>query len=154
MSETQSIPFFFSGEFTHTVDKAGRVTIPSQWRLKGDGQCYLGIPMPDGTVRVLPPREIDRVQSVIAEKSKLSDLSRHRALTAVFAKSDSLECDKQGRVVLPERMRRHVGVKGKAVLTGGMNTFTIWNPKAYAAYAASESSADAELLTNLSELGV
>lgn len=150
MSDTQTKPFFV-GEFTHSVDKAGRVTIPSPWRLKGDGQSYLGIPMPDGTVRVLPPWQIEALQEKVSEMAKLSDLAGHRALTSVFSKSDSLECDKQGRVVLTERMRRHVGLKGKAVLTGEMNFFTVWNPKAY---AVSDSGVDATQLSELSKLGL
>ena len=85
MSDTQTKPFFV-GEFTHSVDKAGRVTIPSQWRLKGDGQSYLGIPMPDGTVRVLPPWQIEALQEKVSEMAKLSDLAGHRALTSVFSK--------------------------------------------------------------------
>ena len=153
MSEIQSRPVF-AGEFTHAVDKAGRVTIPSQWRLKGEGQCYLAIPRPNGSVLVLPPAEIEKLQEKVGSQEKLSDLDRHRKLTAVFAQSDSLECDKQGRVVLPERIRKHVGIKGKslkAVLRGALNTFSIWSP---GSYAKTHKSDDADPIANLSELGL
>ena len=110
MSDTQTKPFFV-GEFTHSVDKAGRVTIPSQWRLKGDGQSYLGIPMPDGTVRVLPPWQIEALREKVSEMAKLSDLAGHRALTSVFSSRIPLNATNRVEVVLTERMRRHVGLK-------------------------------------------
>jgi len=154
MSENKSSPFFV-GEFPRPVDGAGRVTIPSQWRLKGEDARYLAIPLPDGTARVLPPCRIQELQEKVAEQAKLSDLDGHRALTAIFAKSDLLECDKQGRVVLSERIRGHVGIlKGKspkAMLTGNLNTFTIWNSKNYADSGSLE---DAALMANLAKLGV
>ena len=150
MIDTQTRPFFV-GEFTHSVDGKGRVTIPSQWRLKGAEETYLGLPIPGGTVRVLPPWRVSQLQEEVAEKAKLSDLDGHRALMAVFAAADQFECDKQGRIVLSQRLRNHAAIKTKAVLTGDLNTFTIWNPKTY---EDSRSKDDASILSNLGKLGL
>jgi MraZ protein len=70
---------------------------------------------------------------------------------AVFAAADQFECDKQGRIVLSQRLRNHAAIKTKAVLTGDLNTFTIWNPKTY---EDSRSKDDASILSNLGKLGL
>lgn len=147
MSEMQNNPSFV-GAFTHSVDGKGRVTIPAQWRLKGTGEMYMGLPYPDGSIQVLPPWVAWQKQQELS-KVNISDTVGNRALMGVFSAADQFQCDKQGRIVLPERLRKHAGIKGKAVLAGALINFLIWNPGRYEVYREKEATS---VYTTLGEL--
>ena len=75
-SSTVSI---FVGEFVHSVDDKGRITIPSKWRIKGDDSTYLGIPNPGGYVTVFPPKSAVRLYETLSEAS-MSDVRAQNLL--------------------------------------------------------------------------
>ena len=145
-----SVVSFFVGEFVHSVDDKGRITIPSKWRIEGGENTYLALPNPGGYVTVYPPKMVARLEEKVAEAS-MSDARAQALLMELFSKAHSFGCDKQGRIVLSKRLRNHAAIKTKAVLTGDLNTFTIWNPKTY---EDSRSKDAASILSNLGKLGL
>ena len=54
------------------------------------------------------------------EQDNLSDL--------IFASSHTLGTDGDGRIVLPEPLRTHAGIKEKSAFVGKGKTFQIWEP--------------------------
>lgn len=58
--------------------------------------------------------------------SELDDLS-----AMLFADARPLAFDVTGRIVIPEDLLKHAGIKDKAIFVGRGNSFQIWNPDAF-----------------------
>ena len=117
----------FLGEFTHNLDSKGRLTLPAKYReqLKQglvvtrnpDGKCLLLYPMAEWAV-------------VAKRISDLPLANRQSALLrrVMFSAAEDLMLDKQGRILLSQRLRKFAQIDGSVVLAG-MNTFIeLWNP--------------------------
>ena len=57
---------YFVGEFTHSLDSKGRLTIPSKWRIPEGDNTYLGLPNPGGYITVYPPKMVARLEGAFA----------------------------------------------------------------------------------------
>ena len=121
---------YFVGEFTHSLDTKGRLTIPSKWRIPGGDNTYLALPNQDGYITVYPPKMVARLEENMGE-AKLSDVRRRALSMELFSRADSFGCDKQGRINLSQDLLRHAGIKGKAVLAGNFTDFSIWSEARY-----------------------
>ena len=121
---------YFVGEFTHSLDSKGRLTIPSKWRIPGGDNTYLALPNQDGYITVYPPKMVARLEENMGG-AKLSDVRRRALSMELFSRADSFGCDKQGRINLSEGLLRHGGIKGKAVLAGNFTDFSIWSEGRY-----------------------
>ncbi len=120
----------YVGEYEHSVDGKGRITIPSKWRFKGDDrEVYLAMPNPGGFLSVYPPRMIERLEEKISEVGMAEE--DQDELMDLFAQSDSFGCDKQGRINLSEALRAHASIKKEAFLVGNFTSFSIWCSERY-----------------------
>jgi len=121
----------YVGEYEHSLDGKGRITIPAKWRFKGDDrEVYLGMPNPGGYLTVYPPRMVDRLEGRISEIG-MADEDGQELLMDLFAKADVFGCDKQGRINLTEGLLAHAGIKKEAVLVGNFSSFSIWDAQLY-----------------------
>lgn len=146
---------FYVGEYRHALDAKNRLTVPSKWRFSGDESdtAYLGLPNPNGSITVYPPEQVQKLKAKISEVSMLGDNAAVRRLTLMFTVGDQFGPDKQGRIALPEKLVKHAGIKKESVLTGLVNTFSIWNPERYEQYISAEED-PAALAAALKELGL
>jgi len=121
------MPMVYFGEFTHQLDARNRVTVPSTWRVAGDdGSFYFAWPHPDGCIAVFPPE----MQAELLEKAKSirqSDRRGQALLRQIFGKGFKFGCDKQGRILLPEPLRDHAGIRKEVVLVGTGRNFQLWD---------------------------
>tara|TARA_A100001037_G_C14791665_1_gene474923 strand:- start:24 stop:470 length:447 start_codon:yes stop_codon:yes gene_type:complete len=141
---------FFVGEYRHSVDEKGRLTIPSKWRIKGDDSAYLGIPNPEGYVTVLPPARAALLYETLS-KAALSDHGAQQLLMQLGSQSHSFGCDKQGRINLNDKLLKHAGIKGKAALVGNFTTFSVWSEERY---VKREAPTDRTILDAMRDLGL
>ncbi len=122
----------FVGSIRHLLDAKNRLTIPARWRFEGDeGEVYLAVKHPRGYIAVLPPKEVEKIYTQVAQK-KLHDDDAQDFLNVFFANAISFGCDKQGRVNLPEDFLQHAGIDREVVLVGAMSKFSIWSPARWA----------------------
>ena len=141
---------YFVGEFVHAIDSKGRVTIPSKWRISGGDNTYLALPNPSGYITVYPPKMVNRLEEKVASAS-LSDVRAQALLMELFSKAHSFGCDKQGRINLNEKLLKHAGIEGKAVLVGNFSAFAILSEKKY---AARETADERNIFDAMRELGL
>ena len=59
----------------------------------------------------------------------------------ILGKSWDAEVDKDGRIVLPQRLRIQIGLEGEAIMAARGDYFEIWNADTYEAVDAAESEA-------------
>ena len=119
----------FLGEFSHTIDEKGRLTIPAKFRDElAEGLIVTrGI---DRCLAVYPMKEWNRLAEQVSALPLTDRLARaFRRL--VFANASDAVPDKQGRILIPPRLREYADLNGEAVVTG-LNTYVeVWNPDAW-----------------------
>ena len=131
----------YTGSYRHNLDDKGRLTIPSAWRAAhGEGEQFLAVTNPGGYISVLPPAEVEKLHEKIAAVP-LSDTQARDQIAAFFAVAQAFTFDKQGRIALNADLLQRAGIAKESVLSGSMNTFSIYSPERWAAIAARTSEA-------------
>lgn len=116
----------FLGEYKHSLDDKARVTLPAKFR----PPLLDGLVMTAGTepcIWVYPAEEFGK----LAERINALPLTGQEANAfrrLIFGNAFDANLDKQGRVVLPEKLRRHAHINGEVVITGVGRFIEIWSP--------------------------
>jgi MraZ protein len=119
----------FLGEFVHTIDEKGRLTIPSKFR----AELAAGLVVTRGIDRCLSIFPMAEWNSLAEQVSALPMTDRRaRAFRRlVFANAADATPDRQGRVVIPPRLREYAGIDSEVVVTG-LNTYIeVWGKDAW-----------------------
>jgi len=123
----------YTGDFRHTLDDKGRLTIPSAWRVAHvETDQFLAAPNPGGYISVLPPAAVASLYDKIAAVP-LSDAQAQTEIAAFFSVAQAFTFDKQGRVALTEALLQHAGIGKDAVLAGSLSKFNIFSPDRWSA---------------------
>lgn len=142
----------FIGEYHHALDDKGRVQVPVKFRvdLAKGAVVTRGL---DNCLFMYTKKE----WSVMAEK--LARLPISKANTRAFSRlmlagAMELEIDKQGRVVLPEYLRRYASLKKMVVVAGLYNRLELWDKTAWEKYRSGTERQSGDIAEALGELGV
>lgn len=117
----------FLGEFSHNLDGKRRITIPAKFR----DRLMSGLVVtrnPTGGCLMLMP--LEEWQDVAARISALPLIDRRAAQLrrALFSAAEDLKPDRQGRILISQRLRDFAGIENEVVIAG-MNTYIeLWNP--------------------------
>lgn len=142
----------FIGEYHHALDEKGRVQVPVKFRvdLAKGAVVTRGL---DSCLFIYTKKEWE----ILAEK--LSRLPISKANTRAFSRlmlagAMELEIDKQGRVVLPEYLRRYANLKKMVVVTGLYSRLELWDKAAWERYRSGTERQSGDIAEALNELGV
>ena len=115
----------FLGEYTHTVDEKGRLTIPAKFR----NALAQGLVVTRGLDRnlvIYPQSEFsDLAERVMAKP--MTDRGVRAFRRRVFSGAVDLEADRQGRILLPPYLREFAGIESEVVVVGNFNYIEIWS---------------------------
>ena len=121
----------FLGQYFYTLDSKGRLIIPSRYRehLQTEVVVTRGL---DRCITVYPIN----VWEEIAQKVTALPITdrRGRALRRIFfSDANKIELDRQGRILLPDRLRDFAGLTTTSeVAIVGLDSFIeLWNPEAW-----------------------
>ena len=119
----------FLGQYTYTLDDKGRLTIPARFREELTGSIVITRGL-DHCLTLYPMDIWDE----IAQKVNAVPITdpRGRALRRVFfADAMSAELDRQGRILIPDRLREIAGLDltAEAVIVGLDRFIEIWTPE-------------------------
>ena len=121
----------FLGEYTHTVDDKGRLTIPAKFR----NALAQGLVVTRGLDRnlvIYPKSEFsDLAERVMAKP--MTDKGVRAFRRRVFSGAIDLESDRQGRILLPPYLREFAEIDGEVVVVGNYNYIEIWSTRAWEA---------------------
>ncbi len=116
----------FLGQYTYTLDDKGRITIPARFREVWDGAVVITRGL-DRCLSIYPKTVWDEIAQKV-NSLPITD-PRGRLLRRVFfADAVSVEPDRQGRVLLPERLREYAGleISAEAVIVGLDRFMELW----------------------------
>jgi MraZ protein len=119
----------FLGQFSYTLDSKGRLTIPSRFR----DELPAEIVVTRGLDRCLVVYPIDVWEEISQKVTSLPITDpRGRALRRVFfADAVNAELDKQGRILIPDRLREYAGfdLSSEVVIVGLDRFMELWQPE-------------------------
>ncbi|GGL60674.1 division/cell wall cluster transcriptional repressor MraZ [Wenxinia marina] len=132
----------FTGEYTLKMDGKGRLSIPAPFRrvleqnddrgpAAGPSLYLLYGPHLKSNFKAYSVAGFRRIAKDI-EDLPLGSPAKNRATQLILNRSQILDVDKDGRVVLPQRQREKRGMNGgELVLAGSGDHFDIWPSEVY-----------------------
>lgn len=118
----------FLGEFSHSLDSKGRLTLPAKFR----DQLALGLVVTrsplDRCLLAIPQTKWEEIAAKISALP-LADSRSALLRRAIFSAAEDFRPDKQGRILISQRLRDYAQIENDIVIAG-VNTFLeLWNPK-------------------------
>jgi MraZ protein len=126
----------FYGEHEHTIDNKGRLIIPSKFR---DSFREYDIE------KLYITRGLEKCLFMFTENEWKTQESKFKAMS--FTKSESrkfnrlyfsgasqIECDKQGRILIPKYLKDYAGIKRDVVIIGVSNRIEVWSKDSWNQY--------------------
>lgn len=142
----------FIGEYKHNLDAKGRLAVPAKFRalLKSGAVVTKGL---DSCLFLYPKKEWEKLAK------KLASLPISKANTRAFARlmlagAAAVDFDNQGRIVLPDYLRKFANLNKQAVVAGLYDRLEIWDEKAWEDYKAGTEQKSNDIAEALSELDV
>ena len=124
----------FLGHYRHSIDAKGRLAIPAKHREQLPSGSVVTI-APEGCLRVYPPSEWDAVTAEL-RVSTATDTAERNLIRRMFAEAADIEFDKQGRALIPSRLRDAAGLASTAVVAGANNVVEVWSEPGWDALVA------------------
>lgn len=122
----KELELMFLGQYQHSLDDKGRLTIPSRYReLLGEGAFITqGF---DRNLMVLPADKWQQVYDHITAMN-LTDPATRLLRRMIFSNAYPAEVDKAGRILVPQSLRQFLALNGEASVIGQGEYFEIWSP--------------------------
>ena len=126
----------FVGKFLNKIDKKGRVSVPALWRPKLLGEGFSGIvaQLTNGynSVDGYSKNYLERYQDWLDKQDPHIEGNEYEA-TLIFG-SSMLPFDREGRVLLPDMIRKKAQLENDALFVGMGRKFRIWEPSSFEIY--------------------
>lgn len=129
------------GSYEHTVDGKGRLIIPSKLRSSLGDRFFVTIGL-DHCLFAYNEENWLKFQNHISSLP-LSKKDARRLQRSFFAMAADVTTDKQGRILIPAKLREYAGLDKDVVLLGLANRVEIWSKERYEDYNDFEDSEDA-----------
>ncbi len=114
----------FMGEYDHTIDDKGRVIVPSKMR-EQLGESFVVTHGLDGCLYGFSNEEWEQFEQKLRE---LPANKEGRQLQRYFmAGAVTCEVDKQGRILIPGKLRQKAGLEREVVFVGVLSKIEIWS---------------------------
>lgn len=128
----------FLSTYVNKVDRKGRVSVPATFRAAVADQSFPGIVVfPSFKHEALDASGINRMEEMSERLNTLDEFSEeHENLAMLFASSQALPFDTEGRIVLPETLAAFAHISESAAFVGLGKSFQIWEPDRFADHQA------------------
>ena len=141
----------FLGNFAHTIDDKGRLTIPAKFRDELEGGIVITRGL-DGCLWAYPRYEWEKFAEKISQIPSTNQAVRNFVRFMFSSAFDSIP-DRQGRVIIPQNLRDYAGIENEATVIGVMNRVEIWNPAKWTDVFSKVEEDPEAMLSQMQELG-
>lgn len=117
----------YLGSHLNQVDEKGRVTLPAAFRKGSEGSSFVLIQVHRDALTLYPAETWADVEKRMRDHLRRAPQRRLEFLT-LTANAVEVTPDKQGRILIPERLRSGAGLQGEALLIGALDKIEIWSP--------------------------
>lgn len=117
----------FFGQFDHSIDDKGRLTIPALYRDLLDKGAYITRGF-DENLMVIRVEDFESLYHKI-KAMNITDPRARNLARMLFGSAAMLELDKAGRILIPQFLREAVKLDSAVKLIGLGTYFEIWSPE-------------------------
>ena len=115
-----------TGTYEHSIDAKGRLFIPAKLREELGVTFYLAMGV-DECLAIYPQETWNR----FTEKFASLPMSQSAAMRPLFANASKCELDSQGRIVIPQKLRKYAGLEKDAVIIGVNDRAELWSAETW-----------------------
>ncbi|MGE4276064.1 MAG: division/cell wall cluster transcriptional repressor MraZ [Lawsonibacter sp.] len=115
-----------TGTYEHSIDSKSRLFIPAKLRLELGETFYLAMGV-DACLAIYPQSTWDR----FTEKFASLPMSQSKSMRLLFANAVKCELDSQGRIVIPQKLRKYACLDKDVVIIGVNDRAEIWAANAW-----------------------
>lgn len=141
----------FIGEYRHSLDEKGRVALPVKFRKQMRGAIITR-----GLDRCLWVFNKDEWE-ILAKKLvalPLAQANSRAFVRLMLAGAMEAPLDVQGRVLIPDYLKKYAGLKKMAVVAGLYSRIEIWDEKLWQEYKSKTEASSDDIAEKLGELGI
>ena len=120
----------FLGSYVHQVDEKGRLSLPASFRRGVTDGPLVVVQVHPSALTLYPEETWGEVEQRLVELLRRQPESRHYVL-GITANAVEVTPDKQGRILIPQRLLQVVGVKESALLVGVIDRIEVWDPAGF-----------------------
>ena len=142
----------FIGEFKYNIDEKSRLALPVKFRK----DLAKGAVVTRGLDKCLFVYSMEEWQKLAV---KLTNLPISQAKARAFARlmlAGAMDFipDKQGRINIPEYLRKYAGLNKEVIVAGLYNRLEIWDSAGWENYSKQTEQSSSDIAEKLGELGV
>ena len=123
------------GTYDYTLDPKNRVFVPPRYRqaLEGEKGAHFILSMGfDRCIYLFLPSQWERLITDSKDELELPHKGKQRALRRfIFSNAMEAPLDEQGRILIPQPLKEHAGLKKDVVILGSGTKAEIWDKKAH-----------------------
>jgi MraZ protein len=127
----------FTGSVEHALDEKGRLIVPARFRERLGAGFFISIAPPDPCLALYPAvtwaEVCERLQSAPRKDERYRRFVRH-----MFAHTEEVACDAQGRLLIPAPLRGYAGIERDVISVGTLTRVEVWAKERYADHAVPE----------------
>lgn len=142
----------FIGEFQHSIDEKGRVAVPAKFRTRISGGAII-------------TRGLDHCLFIFTNKDweifaqKLIKLPMAQANSRAFFRlmlsgASDAKLDSQGRILVPDYLRKYAGLDKSAKIIGVYNRMEVWDERTWDKYRERTEGSSDEIAEKMADLGI
>ncbi len=143
----------FYGEYSHTIDRKGRLILPSKFR---------EVAKHNFIEKFFVTRGLDKCLFMFSEEEWRLQENKFKAIPFTkqegrtfnrlyFSGAADVAADKQGRILLPQFLKDFAGIKKDIVLVGVSNRIEIWAKEKWEAFYSTSQPSFEEIAEKLIE---
>ncbi|MBW2060170.1 MAG: division/cell wall cluster transcriptional repressor MraZ [Deltaproteobacteria bacterium] len=131
----------FKGNFQHTIDPKGRMSVPTRFRdlIPDDGhgkQLVITWGMTGECLWAYPQEDWEEIEEQIRRTK--SSPQKDAFVRNFIGNAHECTLDKMGRILIPPTLREKAGLKKHIVAVGALQKFEIWDQERYKAFEQGE----------------
>lgn len=140
------------GEYRHNLDSKGRTAIPAKFRNKfseglvitrGVDNCLFGF------TKVEWEKVVEKITALPISQKDSRAFAR-----LILSGAVEIEVDGQGRVLIPEYLRKYAGLEKRIVIAGVHTRIELWAETVWEEYKKQSEENAQEIAERLSDLGI
>jgi MraZ protein len=142
----------FIGEYTHSIDEKGRLSIPNKFR----NELIAGCVVTRGLDHCLWVYSMDEWQKIAKQISELPITQKDARSFARLMLAGAVDVvpDRVGRINIPAYLKEYAGIKSKAVVTGMYNRLEIWPEDNWTEFKKVMEADSEKIAENLADIGL
>lgn len=144
----------FVGEFGHTIDEKSRLAVPIKFRPDlSDGAVITKGLDKKNCLFLFTKTEWQKLAEKLA-KLLFSKTNARAFARLMLAGAMDVTLDKQGRIILPDYLKKFAGLRKQVVIIGLYNRLEIWDRATWRKYRQSTEKQSEKIAEQMGELGL